>query len=391
MSNQKIKAKVGFLFFVSTGIQTNSPLVGIETKIPFASSSTEHKPLKDISIATNFLQGGGSRFPHKRYYVPAPNLALPDVNSTKTHAILTDFYDAGIMEISINTTLELDSVDTLIYLRQIFMADVPITCDQRSIQQVANDILSPLGLSVTDAQFSYIVEVNEYFGRTNLEEIFETDKNAIYGMMTGDEGYEFLSPDLADHRLNSFWASREFIRAVIFQNNFLLFNLNHIPRIKDYQDRQTYFGNKYHGGANEFFFMDADSAGVNHGILFSIEVGMVAKSISSSVLDRQISNVHLRRFRLGREIRRTKELRKDLILTLNRLDKVGISEMDELDNLIVVSLDVDPLVEKIKYLLELLESELDLLYQTSTNTLVNILTIVGLLLTILGLISPFFL
>ena len=52
-------------------------------------------------------------------------------------------------------------------------------------------------------------------------------------------------------------------------------------------------------------------------------------------------------------------------------------------------LDINPLVEKIKYLLELLESELDLLYQTSTNTLVNILTVCGLLLAAAQIIIAF--
>lgn len=40
-----------------------------------------------------------------------------------------------------------------------------------------------------------------------------------------------------------------------------------------------------------------------------------------------------------------------------------------------------------KYLLELLESELDLLYQTSTNRLVNTLTILGLVLAFLQLVA----
>jgi len=50
---------------------------------------------------------------------------------------------------------------------------------------------------------------------------------------------------------------------------------------------------------------------------------------------------------------------------------------------------IESLIEKIKYLLELLESELELLYQNSTNRLVNILTIAGLLLTVIGMFFEF--
>ena len=52
----------------------------------------------------------------------------------------------------------------------------------------------------------------------------------------------------------------------------------------------------------------------------------------------------------------------------------------------LVSQQIDPIIEKVKYLLELLESELDLLYSTSTNRLVNFLTAAGVALTALGLI-----
>lgn len=66
-----------------------------------------------------------------------------------------------------------------------------------------------------------------------------------------------------------------------------------------------------------------------------------------------------------------------------------MAELGELDRIIMDGLDINPLVEKIKYLLELLESELDLLYQTSTNTLVNILTVCGLLLAAAQIIIAF--
>ena len=390
MANNTIKAKVGFLFFISTGIQTNKPLDMMEKKIAGCTASADVKPMKDFKIAEDFLMSGGGKFPHKRYHVPASKLVLPDTLSENTHVILTDFYDAGVLEVAVNASLEVNSVDTLIYLRQIFMAPVAVTEDGLSIAQMADRIIAPLGFTTAGAEFSYLVEINEYLGKTDINDIFENDKNALYGIMTGDEGYEFLAPDLADMRLSSAWSSREFIKTIIFNNNFLLLNLTNIERIAQYHERQNQFGGKFHGGANPYFFLNADSACLNHGVLFSIEVGMIAKSISASVLERQVSKANTRKWMVGREIKRAKELRKDLILTLNRLENVGINEMDELDHLIVEGLDVDPLVEKIKYLLELLESELDLLYQTSTNALVNILTIIGLLLTIIGMVVPLF-
>ena len=89
---------------------------------------------------------------------------------------------------------------------------------------------------------------------------------------------------------------------------------------------------------------------------------------------------------LRREIRRVKAYRGELITTLNKVENLSISEIGELERVMLVSQQIDPIIEKVKYLLELLESELDLLYSTSTNRLVNFLTAAGVALTAIGLI-----
>lgn len=61
-----------------------------------------------------------------------------------------------------------------------------------------------------------------------------------------------------------------------------------------------------------------------------------------------------------------------------------------MEKVILSSQQITPIIDKIKYLLELLESELDLMYQTRTNTIVNILTVMGLLLTVGGTIITWF-
>ena len=62
------------------------------------------------------------------------------------------------------------------------------------------------------------------------------------------------------------------------------------------------------------------------------------------------------------------------------MENLEISEIGEMERVLLTSQQIDPIIEKVKYLLELLESELDLLYQTSTNRLINLLTVAGLIL-----------
>ena len=155
----------------------------------------------------------------------------------------------------------------------------------------------------------------------------------------------------------------------------------------DYVAHQRAFGTAVYGGANPYFLMNSNVAGVNHGIIFSQETVFVIKTIANRVLNRQSGYAVVTSNRLGNEIRKTKKFRSELITILNRVENMGITEMGELEQMLLRSYKITPLIDSIKYLLELLESELDLLYQQSTNRLVNILTIAGLLLSVIDVLS----
>ena len=50
-----------------------------------------------------------------------------------------------------------------------------------------------------------------------------------------------------------------------------------------------------------------------------------------------------------------------------------------MERVLLVSQQIEPIIDKIKYLLELLESELDLIYSTKTNRIATALTVGGLI------------
>lgn len=83
----------------------------------------------------------------------------------------------------------------------------------------------------------------------------------------------------------------------------------------------------------------------------------------------------------------TKEYRGELLATLNKVENLEISEIGEMEKVLLESQQINPIIEKIKYLLDLVESELDLLYQNSTNRLINILTVLGLILSVAGVVT----
>jgi hypothetical protein len=133
---------------------------------------------------------------------------------------------------------------------------------------------------------------------------------------------------------------------------------------------------------NPYFAMNAAIAGVNHGIIFSVELVMAIKTIAHRILEFQASFQKSRTGNFKNDIRRTKDYRRELISTLNRVENIDMTELGELEKVILTSQQITPIIDKIKYLLELLESELDLMYQTRTNTIANIIAVLGLILTL---------
>lgn len=386
-TDPKIIAKVSYMFFVP--MKDTDRALDVLSSMPGAITKADESPVMcDIVTATEFLHGGDLRFPCKRFLFSGYDISVKDCDASDGHVLATVFWDAGICEISVNFTVAASDTESLIYLRQIFLSDTKV-CGDRSIKATAGEYFSRMGADIDDAEISYIVELNKFFDDDTADEIFSEDASELYGIMTGDEGYEYVPKELCRTRLGNRWSTRDFAGAVVYRNNFLLANLNRGIRIKRYIDHQTRFGTEYYGGLNPYFAMDCAIAGVNHGIMFSCEVGMVAKSVSSAVLKRQ-AELSGKYGHLKNDIGTTKQLRRELILTLNRLETVDMAELGDLDRLVMDGLDVNPLVEKIKYLLELLESELDLLYQSSTNRLVNLLTVLGLILAAVQVILPFF-
>lgn len=76
---------------------------------------------------------------------------------------------------------------------------------------------------------------------------------------------------------------------ITFGSNFLLLNLLHSPAAQQYRENQLRFGSSYYGGMNPYFALDPAVAGVNHGIIYAVELVMAIKTIAHRILEFQSS------------------------------------------------------------------------------------------------------
>ena len=296
MGQGTITARIGYLFFETVEKERMSALLGKSTEelsalygVPLASSRDKKLPpiLADIKTAEDFLHGGNLTFPCYRYLWQGVECSVPGIRLYDSHVLVTLYHDSSVCQVGLHFTAEVESPKDLVYLRQRFGSPEAITSEGLSITGVADRFFAPFGIDSAESEKGYLMEITDFCGGERLEDLLRDNAQAIYGMMTGDEGYDYVPMELVNDRLNNRWGSRDFFSAIAFRNNFLLFHLVNGSRADQYRAYQKEFGTAHYGGPNPYFLMDAKTGGVNHGLYFSAETGMVAKAICSNVLNHQ--------------------------------------------------------------------------------------------------------
>ena len=390
---QPIKARIGYSFFCpmpADTVKTDTEAELLPESIPSLAVSGHPEYLKDIRTCQSFLYGSGMPFSCRRFVFDLPVFSLNGRAFQDAHVLLGIYDDTHVASVSIFFSLQTDSEEELVYLRQIQTSDIPFTVKDgnTSAKQLANRCFSFLNCDTDETDSVYLIEINDYRGEEDVDRILDVHARALYGMLTGDEGFAFVGKDCADNRLSNRWSTRNFVKVIAFHENFLLLNLQNSSNAVSYRAHQKDYGNTFYGEPNPYFFLTCKSAGVNHGLFFTVETGMVAKSIASHVLLTQSRQSQGKHYASASRIYQTKMFRRNLILTLKRLEHVEIAEIGALEQMVMKGLDLLPLIEKIRHMLDLMESELDMLYQTNTNTLINILTVLGLLLAVVEIVLP---
>ena len=332
--------------------------------------------LRDLQTAENFLHGGGQTYDVVRAFPQGLGCTM-----------LVFVPDSRVLCVSHHYGFSDASGDELIELRQSGQFKQFRFPDgkQRSFHELAQELCCTLLVPFEPASKSFLLEITGMAeGYSTVAELEAAEATLLYGLISGDEGYQFVPREIIDARLKCCWGSREFIRLYAYEEAFLFVNLIDSAERRRYLDRQEEFGNKIYGGVNDYFYMGSCPLTVNHGILFSVEFVMVLKALINGVMSWRSDGEEKKSF--YRRIRETNESRKRVLTVLHKAENVEISEIGAMGYLLQESQHITPLVEKVKYMLELLEGDLDLMYSERNNILVTVLTVLGLVLALLQVI-----
>ncbi|MBQ2994064.1 MAG: hypothetical protein IJD56_01055 [Peptococcaceae bacterium] len=349
----------------------------------------EHPIFQDFKTAQEFLHGGGLPFECWRMLLCDTPVRMEKASVYKLQVLFTAFPEINIGKLTFNLQFRDTPTSEMVYLHHCNSNGAKLFFENGqafSIKELYDLILNKMQFCGKHGQIAHLIEINRFGTIEEVPYIMQHEKKRLYGIISGDEGWNHIPYELAEERIKADWSSREFVEFITFGSNFLLLNLVDSPAAQQYRENQTGFGGTYYGGMNPYFGLNADIAGVNHGIIFSVELVMAIKTIAHRILEFQASFQKSRTGNFSDDIKRTKDYRRELIATLNRVENIDMTELGELEKVILTSQQITPIIDKIKYLLELLESELDLMYQTRTNTIANIIAVLGLVLTVGSLV-----
>lgn len=340
-----------------------------------------HPYLKDMQTVENFLRGGGQTYKVYRFFLPQFTPDLEAAGLSGWCIMLAYFPESNITALSFHYGIKETTTDNLIAIRQSGDGrKYNFSGTEMSCLELAEKVCRNIGIKENYCEHSYLCEITKLGEYKTIDEIEEKESKRLYGIITGDEGYAFVPAELAKDRLASKWSSREFMNIYAFGQGFLFLNLIGSPIHNDYLNRQTEYGTKIYGSCNPYFFMGDCPLTVNHGILFSVEFVMMLKALINSVLVYQSEYSKKRFTSYYQRIRTTREFRRKIIMVLEKVEKTEISEIGQLSAMLLESQHIAPIVDQVKYLLELLEGDLSLIYSEHNNMLVTVLTVLGLLL-----------
>lgn len=345
-------------------------------------TETEDPYIKDMQTAEKFLHGGGQTYKVSRFFLQDFCPKLQESGFFGWCVMLSFFEESNIISVSFHYALRDIHPDKIIALRQSgAYVEYEFTDGKYSCAALVERISGALGLS-RQVESSFLCEITKFGNYTDIAEIEKNEANLLYGFLSGDEGYAFVPENLVRERLASTWGSRDFIKIYASRKAFLFLNMLNSPRHKDYMERQEAFGTATYGACDPYFYMGECPLTVNHGILFSTEFVMMLKALINEVLAFQAEHSKKKFTSYYRRIRSTRELRRKIIKVLEKVEITEISEIGELSAMLLVSQHIAPIVDQVKYLLELLEADLTLIYSERNNALVTLLTALGLLLAL---------
>lgn len=197
----------------------------------------------------------------------------------------------------------------------------------------------------------------------------------LYGLLVGDEGYNFIPKELALKRITDHhWGTRSFVNIFAYSFNVVMINFKSSTDIgATYMERQRNWSDQYYDKKrNAYFMMSPCIAGVDHGLFRIIERNIVV----------YFENYYISKVDQSSAININKKRNKILLFIYKTT--TSLDEINDMFHVISNASGTSDVIESIKQRLALRSEEKNLVNQKQNNYIILALTIIS---AILGLLA----
>lgn len=360
-----------------------------------------------FSIVDDFLFHGNLPYSCERMELDRIKLSIKINGIEKKNScsvILTYYPEMLTYSIMLNFKMEDFSTDELVFLRQCFynaykfqitesefikkdallgISEV-IEVYSKGVEEILHMRESGSRKSSNPIKYT-ILEINDFDSYDEIDMDDDNFKRGLYGLLTCDEGWRHVPMDVINSKTSHSWGTRQFVKIIPFYDSCTVLNFTKSSSGREYYNFQKQFWTRHYGSPNQYFTFNPYIAGLNHGIIFSIESALNMREMLNRT--KKSGYVFSEGGHLNNKIQDILKFRKSMLSTLSKLDFFGIGEIDELERLLLGNMGIYSDVEKIKYQLELTESDIMIKYQHKTNTLIILLTVANVIFALFGVVA----
>ena len=259
----------------------------------------------------------------------------------------------------------------------------------RSINDLHQQIADYLGLVGRSSASSHFrcVEIRQFGNLTTAAEAMEKNVLALYGVLAGDEGWRYVSPEVAQKRFDHVWSTRDFVGIVSLGDSTLLLNF----RPPAYGLAQNEFFERHFAYREPYFTNDYCVAALEHGPFMARELTAYRQCVVEDLQNRLQARrtlkltVSLLGDVSGRA--RRNSLYRSLVEDLVRLRDHPPTELGALINIIEEDSELPRSLDNLRQEVQALEGEEQTLYLYRVNRILVLVAWVGVLVAVVGLIA----
>ena len=203
----------------------------------------------------------------------------------------------------------------------------------------------------------------------------------LYGILSGDEGWPFVSKPVAISRLNSYWRTRKFHALVPFGKSILTLNFKFGKN--KYIPYQKALFQKYNMNENKYSTMKSTIACLDHGG-FLLLLDVLLRLPQADYLSKEFDEAHnkycyLDTFVLRKACRKVRELKIKLVRHLRIIEYGNIYELNAVKTEIIKQVGLFEYIESTRQTIDYIDS---LIFQQEARNQFRVmcfLTAIGLI------------